>query len=186
MNLSQLRLVYYPDPRLRKRSSPIETIDQRLADVVSRMFEIMYEAKGLGLAAVQAGLNWRLFVTNTTGQPDGQRVYINPEILQMEGTVERDEGCLSFPDLYAPLTRAQYCKIRAIDLTGSAFEEEATDLLARAWQHEMDHLNGVLICDRMSPAHKIASRRQLKHLEEKYGTGPATSGSRRGPVARKR
>ncbi len=176
MDLTRLRIIYYPDPRLRKRSTPVETIDQDLADLTRRMFELMYEVRGLGLAAVQAGVNRRLFITNHVGQPDGERVYVNPEIIEMEGVVELDEGCLSVPELFVPTKRALKCKLRAVGLDGQPFEEEATELLARAWQHEMDHLNGVLICDRMTPASRIANRRLLKDLERKYKRSQAAGG----------
>jgi len=168
MDLRQLRIIHYPDPRLRKPSEPVQKIDPFIADLTTRMFELMYEVKGLGLAAVQVGLNLRLFVTNPTGQPGGEGIYINPEIIEMRGAVDHEEGCLSLPDVLVGLKRARWCKIRAFGLDGKPFEEEATDLFARAWQHEIDHLDGVLICDRMSPTAKIANRRLLKDLESTY------------------
>ncbi len=181
MDLKQLRIIHYPDPRLRKPSEPVQKIDAFIADLTTRMFELMYEAKGLGLAAVQAGLNLRLFVTNPIGQPSGEEIYVNPEILEMRGAVDHEEGCLSLPDVVAPLKRAQWCRIRAFGLDGEPFEQEATDLLARAWQHEMDHLDGVLICDRMSPTARIANRRLLKDLERKYEKRRSGSGRIRVP-----
>ncbi len=168
MDLARLRIIHYPDPRLRKPSAPIETIDRGTVELAGRMFELMYEARGLGLAAVQVGLNLRLFVANHTGRPDGERVYINPEIIEMIGSVQYDEGCLSIPELVVPLKRASWCKIRALGLDGEPFEDEARELQARAWQHEMDHLNGVLILDRMSPTAEIANRRLLRGLEDDY------------------
>ena len=178
MDFQKLRIIHYPDPRLRKPSAPAEKIDAHFADLARRMFELTYEVSGLGLAAPQVGLNIRLFVTNHTGQPEDERVYVNPEILEMEGTVERDEGCLSLPEVFAPLKRAAWCRLRALDLDGSAFEVEGTDLLARAWQHEMDHLNGVLICDRMSPTAKIANRRLLKKFESDFKKRAGAPGKR--------
>jgi peptide deformylase len=100
----------------------------------------------------------------------------------MTGSIEVDEGCLSLPEVYVPIKRAQRCKIRALSLDGTPFEEEAADLLARAWQHEMDHLNGVLICDLMSPTSKIANRRLLKKLESDYSGGVASASVRRRSV----
>ncbi len=188
MDLTKLRIIYYPDPRLRKASKPLETIDQETADLARRMFELMYEVKGLGLAAPQVGINTRLFVANTSGdpeQPDCERVYINPEIVESDGTTERDEGCLSLPDVYAPLQRAKRCRLTATGLDGQAFEEVGEDLLARAWQHEMDHLDGILILDRMSPAQKIANRRLLKQLEQDYQR-ISGSGAKRGTLVRRR
>jgi peptide deformylase len=168
MNLRQLRIIHYPDPRLRKRSKPLEKIDEDLTRLTVRMFELMYEVRGLGLAAPQVGLNWRMFVTNHTGQPENELVFINPEIVEVRGQIERDEGCLSVPEIYVPLKRAQWCRIRAVNLNGNPFEMEGEDLLARAWQHEMDHLNGVLIADRMSPTDRIVHRKQLKKLEDEF------------------
>jgi len=179
MDLARLQIIHYPDPRLGRRSRPIDTIDGTLADLASRMFELMYQVRGLGLAAVQVGLNKRMFVTNPTGQPGtNEMVYINPEIVEMRGQVDRDEGCLSVPNVYVPLRRAQWCRIRAVGLDGKPFEMEGEDLLARAWQHEMDHLNGVLITDRMSPTDRITNRRLLKKLQEEYGR----NGNRRSVV----
>jgi peptide deformylase len=175
MDLQKLHIIYYPDPRLRKPSAEIDTIDETAASLAARMFEIMHDIRGLGLAAPQAGINRRLFVTDHTGEGLDERVYINPELVLLEGSIERDEGCLSLPDLFIPITRAARCRIRATGLDGMPFEEEATDLLARAWQHEMDHLNGILICDLMSPAQRIASRRMLKKFEDDYKRGQAGS-----------
>lgn len=188
MDLSSLRVICYPDPRLRKASKPIEDINDDTTALVRRMFELMYDIKGLGLAAVQVGINTRLFVANVSGdpeQPQCERVYINPEIIESDGTTLRDEGCLSLPDLYVPLERAQRCRLRATDLQGQPFEEVGEDLLARAWQHEMDHLDGILILDRMSPAQKIANRRLLKQLEQDYQR-TSRSGAKRGSLVKKR
>ncbi len=178
MDLSQLRIIHYPDPRLRKRSRPIEKVDQSIADLAARMFELMNEVKGLGLAAAQVGLNLRMFVTNHTGEPADDRVYINPEFLDMQGLVEHEEGCLSVPEVYVNLRRAQWARISAMDVKGERFEMEGQDLIARAWQHEMDHLNGVLIIERMSPTSKISNRKLLKKLEEDYNSGRLRSGVR--------
>lgn len=174
MDFCKLRIIHYPDPRLRRPSVPVEKIDGFLADLSARMFELMYEANGLGLAAPQVGLNIRLFVTNHTTQPGDERVYVNPEILNVSGAIEREEGCLSVPEVHVTIRRAQRVRLRALGLDGGPFERKGDDLLARAWQHEMDHLNGILICDRMSPTAKIAARRQLKKLEgdfKKAATG---------------
>jgi peptide deformylase len=171
MDLKQLRIIHYPDSRLHKRCKPVETIDGAVTSLAERMFELMAEVRGLGLAAPQVGLNMRMFITNHTGRPEDRLVYVNPEIIEMRGQVEHDEGCLSVPEVYVPLKRAHWCKLRAFDLDGQGFELEAEELLARALQHEMDHLNGVLIVDRMSPTSKIANRRLLKKLEDAYNKG---------------
>lgn len=168
MNLQRLRIIHYPDPRLKVPSVPVENIDKKLADLVDRMFELMYEVRGLGLAAAQVGLNIRLFVVTHSGEIADGRVYVNPEMTDMSGAVDREEGCLSLPEVYVPLRRAQACTIRATGLDGKTFEERAEDLRARAWQHEMDHLNGILIYDRMPPTAKITNRRLLKKLEDDF------------------
>lgn len=171
MDLKRLHIIHYPDPRLRKHSQPVGSSDGNLAGLVKRMFELMYEVRGLGLAAPQVGLNMRLFVTNHTGRPEDELVYVNPEIVETRGQIEHDEGCLSVPEVYVPLKRAQWVKLRALGIDGQAFEIECEDLLARALQHEVDHLNGVLITDRMSPTSRIANRKLLKKLDDAYNRG---------------
>ena len=130
--------------------------------------ELMTRERGVGLAACQVGVLLRLFVCNPTGEPEDRRCYVNPEPVDLEGAFEGDEGCLSIPELTVPIRRAQRCTLRAFDVVGQPVEVRGEDLEARVWQHETDHLNGVLIIDKMSPASKIASRRILKKLEEDF------------------
>lgn len=160
-----LEVLRYPAPQLRCRGEPIEKIDASVRAVAARMIELMREANGLGLAAPQVGLAWRMFVTS--GQEDApDRVYINPALTIIDAElVLREEGCLSLPDINIELRRPRAATINAQDLTGKQFELTDHELLARVWQHELDHLDGVLIIDRMSPMDRIATRKILKELE---------------------
>lgn len=160
-----LQILHYPAPQLRCRAEPIEKVDGFIKAVAARMIELMREANGLGLAAPQVGLAWRMFITN--GQEDGpDRVYINPTITFVDTElVLREEGCLSVPGVNVELRRPRAATINAQDLTGKKFELTDHELLARVWQHELDHLDGVLIIDKMSPMDRLATRKILKELE---------------------
>ncbi len=143
----------YPHPALHWKSKPILEINADLRKVVAEMFELMYAANGIGLAANQVGLPYRLFILNLSSDPalkDEEIVFINPDILKRKGTTEGEEGCLSFPGMYGPVKRAAKIEIEAFDLDGSCFEYSLDDLAARAVQHESDHLDGVLFIDRLS------------------------------------
>jgi peptide deformylase len=164
----ELKIIYYPDPRLRKISAPVTVFDDSLKQLAERMLQLMREHRGVGLAAPQVGVNIRLFVINPTGEPGDDRVYVNPVLTDPAGDEEGEEGCLSLPGINAKILRSRDLKMTAQDLDGRAFEEIASGYLARIWQHEMDHLNGTLIIDRMGPAAKLGAKRTLKELEEKY------------------
>lgn len=166
-----LQIVFWPDPRLKRMSKPVETFDPELKALAARMFELMREAKGVGLAAPQVGKNIRLFVMNATGEPADDRVYVNPVLTEGEGEEELEEGCLSLPDVHANVVRFKQMKMAAQDLGGQAVEEAAAGFVARVWQHEFDHLNGTMLTDRMGPVARMAARRTLKELEEKYREG---------------
>jgi peptide deformylase len=150
----------YPHPALHWKSKPIQEINADLRKVVAEMFELMYAANGIGLAANQVGLPYRLFILNLSSDPalkDEEIVFINPDILKRKGSTEGEEGCLSFPGMYGPVKRAAKIEIEAFDLDGSCFEYSLDDLAARAVQHESDHLDGVLFIDRLSET----ARREL-------------------------
>ncbi len=156
-----MQVVLYPHPALRWKSKPVTRIDAELRTTVRQMFELMYRHKGIGLAANQVALPYRLFVVNITGDPaekDEEHVFINPEITQRKGSAESEEGCLSLPELYGPVRRAEEIVVDAFDLDGRGFEMTLDDLPARVIQHETDHLDGVLFTDRMSDA----ARRELE------------------------
>ncbi len=150
-----MQIVHYPHPALRWKSTPITKIDQELRDIVREMFELMYAAEGIGLAANQVGLPYRLFILNLTADPnekDQEHVFINPEILKKKGSQEAEEGCLSLPKLYHNVRRAEEITVEAFDLDGTGFELTVDELGSRAIQHESDHLDGVLFIDRLSDA----------------------------------
>jgi peptide deformylase len=163
-----LQIIEYPDPRLKKVSLPVETFDESLKALAARMFQLMREARGVGLAAPQVGQNIRMFVMNHSGDPADDRVYINPELSEAEGSEESEEGCLSLPGLNVRVIRDKTMRIRARDLDGNDIDQVQTGYIARVWQHEFDHLNGTLITDRMGPVAKMAARKILRELEEKY------------------
>ncbi len=165
VDIESLYILHYPAPVLRSRAESIDKIDQQVKDVASRMIMLMGEAEGLGLAAPQIGLSWRMFVARDDPEGDTARVYINPTLENLSSTlVSREEGCLSLPGINADITRPQSVTIRAQDLDGKEFVLSSDELLARVWQHEFDHLDGILITDRMSKIDRIANRKPLKEL----------------------
>lgn len=163
-----LNIIFYPDPRLKRVSKKVTTFDDNLGALVKRMFDLMREAKGVGLAAPQIGQNIRLYVVNHTGKPEDDRVYVNPELFDADGEETAEEGCLSLPGLHVDIIRAKTVKIRAQDLSGKSFEQNESGYLPRIWQHELDHLNGTLLTDRMGPSAKVEHRKLLKDLEDQY------------------
>ena len=163
-----LKIILYPDPRLKKISAPVKAFDERLRALAARMFELMREAKGVGLAAPQVGENVRLFVMNATQDPADDRVYVNPVLSDFEGEEEQEEGCLSLPGIHVNVNRGKQVRMQAQDLDGRPIEEVATGFNARVWQHEFDHLNGTMLTDRMGPVAKMANRRILNELREQY------------------
>lgn len=166
-----MRIVHYPHPALRHRSQPIRCVDKQLHLQIGEMKELMYQAKGLGLAAPQVALPYQLLVMNITGdpnQPEREEVFLNPGIVERKGSVEDEEGCLSFPGLYQKIRRAKSVKIQAYNLKGELVERVVSDLEARAWQHEIDHLNGVLFIDMMGPIARLSSRSSVKNFEREF------------------
>jgi peptide deformylase len=162
---AQLRIVVYPDPSLRRRAGPVDPNDESVRAVARRMIELMHEADGVGLAAPQVGLPWRVFVTNGREADPVDRVYMNPR-LHTDGEWETaEEGCLSLPDIRVDVRRPDAARITAIGLDGSEFTCDLQGFMARVCQHENDHLDGVLIIDKMSPMDRLATRKQLKELE---------------------
>src|SRR5438477_7666946 len=163
-----LRIILYPDPRLKKVSKSVTAFDEKLRALVARMFELMREAKGVGLAAPQVGENVRLFVMNVTQEPGDDRVYVNPVLSDLEGEEEAEEGCLSLPGIHVNVNRGKQVRMRALNLEGQPIEEVASGFIARVWQHEFDHLNGTLLTDRMGPVAKMTHRKVLNDLKEQY------------------
>ncbi len=159
-----LRILKYPHPALRAAARPVGSIDQEVRAVAERMLRLMHQVDGAGLAAPQVGLSWRLFVTKAqNGHPD--LVYVNPRLTRLGGSMEvRVEGCLSLPGIDVDIRRPTVASIAAIDLDGKEFTLTDDQVLARVWQHETDHLDGILIIDRMSTLDRIATRRALREL----------------------
>ncbi len=146
----------------------MESFDDGLRTLAARMFELMRAAKGVGLAAPQVGINLRLFVMNHSGDPKDDRVYVSPVLSDPEGDDEAEEGCLSLPRINVNVLRSRGLKIKARDLEGKVIEEIASGYLARIWQHEVDHLDGILLIDKMGPLGKLAHRKAMKELEDRY------------------
>jgi len=169
-DLSTLAVVKYPDPRLKEVCTPIEAIDEPLVMLVHKMWEVMLESRGVGLAAPQVGVTVRLFAASPSFSPDDLQVYINPKIVEASGTLEEEEGCLSFPQIYAKVKRSATVTVEAADLEGNIFQETCCDLHARIIQHELDHLDGRLLVDRMGTVAKLANRRGLKELEAQFNS----------------
>ena len=162
---AQLAIVHYPAAVLKQVAQPIEQVDDEVRSVAQRMIELMHLAPGVGLAAPQVGLPWRMFVVNPTGESGDDRVYINPTLELAGEKTAHDEGCLSLPNITVEVIRPTHATIRATNLNGEAFEEISEEFIARIWQHEHDHLDGVLIIDKMGPMDRMANRRAIKELE---------------------
>ncbi len=170
--IEKLRIVLYPDPILLQRCAPVEAFDETLAALANRMIELMHLYRGVGLAAPQVGVKLRLFVSNDTGEPEGDRIWVNPKLSDLEGVEEADEGCLSIPGVNVPKRRAVSATIQAQDVTGGPITSRGEHLLARIWQHENDHLDGRLVIHYMSEASKIENKTILRQLEAEYANPP--------------
>jgi peptide deformylase len=163
-----LEVIQYPHPTLRRVSRPIKKVDAELRKIVAEMFNLMYAHEGVGLAANQVNLPIRLFVANEAGDPasrDTEFVFINPVLRKGKGTAEDNEGCLSIPDLRAPVTRNSTIEVEAYDLDGNLIRADAKELMARILQHETDHLDGKLFIDRLSPTEFAAVKDKLYEFE---------------------
>ena len=157
-------ILMYPDPRLRERAKPVERFTDEIRQLVDDMAETMYAAPGCGLAAPQIGVSLRVFVIDAAAEnePSDLRVFVNPEIVGLEGTQTWEEGCLSFPGISEEIKRAAHVRVRAMDATGNPFELEADGLLAVAIQHENDHLEGVLMVDKVGAIKKRMIGNKMK------------------------
>lgn len=161
-------ILKYPDPRLREVAKPVAAVTPEIQALVDDMAETMYESQGCGLAATQIGENHRIFVVDCAGEdePSDFRVFINPEIMATEGDQLWNEGCLSFPGVSEEIKRAERVRVRALDRAGTPFELEADGLLAVALQHELDHLNGVLMIDKLSALKRRMMGRKLAKAKQ--------------------
>lgn len=158
-----MHIVHYPHPTLRHKSKPVKCVDGALKKTVREMFDLMYEANGVGLAANQVDLPLRLFVVNIEAKPDAgeELVFINPVISKPKGLEEAEEGCLSLPELYGQVKRPEQIKVNAFNLSGEEIEAQLNGLFARVVQHETDHLDGVLFVDRMSETGQLQVQTEL-------------------------
>ena len=179
LDIEKIAILHYPDPHLRSKCAPVREFNADLAALAKRMVELMRTDAGVGLAAPQVGVPIRMFVMNLTGEEADSHVFVNPVISHKQGKAEAEEGCLSLPSIHVQVTRATQCRITAQDLAGNSFELETQNLECRIWQHETDHLDGVLIIDRMGPSDRIATRDTLKALVDAKKGGNKTRGSRR-------
>lgn len=161
--MAKLRILEFPDPRLRKKAVPVEVVDDPLRQLIDDMFETMYEAPGIGLAATQVDVHRRLLVADVSQEKDEPQVLINPEILERDGSTITEEGCLSVPGYYEEIERAEHIKVRYLDRDGNEQESEYEGLLAVCVQHEIDHLDGKLFVDYLS---EIKRQRIRKRLEK--------------------
>ncbi len=175
---ASLIIVHHPEPVLRRRATPVEAVTDNIRAVARRMIELMIEAEGVGLAAPQVGLSWRLFVCHVPPNEDrplnaapmkatqAPLVYINPVLSDASrDLIPYEEGCLSLPEIKGDVRRPSEVTVTALDLEGKPFTQRATGLLARCWQHEVDHLDGILIIDKMSQVHRMRNRQAIRALE---------------------
>lgn len=156
-----MEILHFPDPRLREKALPLTEVDDDLRRLVDDMFETMYEAPGVGLAAIQVGIAKRIAVMDVSEEKSEPRVLINPEILWLDEEIEVQEGCLSVPGHYDNIQRFARCKVRAMDLDEATYEMEAEGLLAQCIQHEVDHLNGRLYIDQLSELKRSRIRKKI-------------------------
>src|SRR6187402_1613803 len=159
--MARLPIIEFPDPRLRTVARPVKEVDTRIRRLIDDMFETMYEAPGIGLAATQVDVHERLLVLDVSEDKSYPMVFINPEIVSAEGKQVYQEGCLSVPGIYADVTRSEKILVRALDRDGQPFEVNAEGLLAVCIQHEMDHLAGKVFVDYLSPLKRELVRKKL-------------------------
>ena len=160
--MAKLEILEFPDGRLRTVAKPVESVDDALRQFIDDMLETMYDAQGIGLAATQVDCHRRLLVLDVSETRDAPRVYINPEILSSEGSETCEEGCLSVPGIYAEVNRAERVRVSALDRDGNRFEEDVDGLQAICLQHEMDHLDGKLFVDYLSPLKRRMVTKKLQ------------------------
>ena len=170
--MNDLKIIQYPHPTLRHVSKPLKRVDAELHAVIKQMFELMYAAKGVGLAANQVDLPYRFFIVNPQGDPakGEEMVFINPVLSRHKGSAEAEEGCLSLPGLYADVMRAEHVTIDAYNLAGEAVHLDVEGFFARVLQHETDHINGKLFIDRLGTAAQMDVRDTLREFEIQFAS----------------
>lgn len=167
-----VRIIKYPHPTLRHRSKPLRRVDNELRGMVREMLDLMYAQEGVGLAANQVDLPYRLIVMNVKADPSAREdeyAFINPVIVQRRGGMEeKEEGCLSLPQIFAPVKRSRKIVLNAYNLAGEEVTWELEGMVARVVQHECDHLDGILFIDHLSPANKLAVKQALQDMEAAF------------------
>lgn len=160
--MAKREILHFPDSRLRNVAGPVEKVDDEIRQLVDDMFETMYDAPGIGLAAIQINVPQRVIVIDISEDKSEPLCLINPRILEKEGEESMDEGCLSVPEIYETVTRAEKIRVRALDRDGKSFEMDADGLLAVCIQHEIDHLDGKLFVDYLSNLKRQRIRKKLE------------------------
>lgn len=163
--MALLEILHFPDPRLRKKATPITEITPKIRQLAEDMLETMYDAPGVGLAANQVNVQKRIIVIDVSEDKSAPLIFINPEIISKQGEREHEEGCLSVPEAYEVVMRADTVKVKALNLDGDEFELDADELLATCIQHEIDHLDGKLFVDYIS---NLKRQRIKKRLEKQF------------------
>ena len=167
--MAKLTILEFPDPRLRKKAVPVDVVDDALRTLIDDMFETMYAAPGIGLAATQVDVHRRLLVADVTTDKDDPHVFINPEIIEKDGVTTTEEGCLSVPGYFEEVKRAEHIRVRYLDREGRECEGEFEGLLAVCVQHEIDHLDGKLFVDYLSEAKRSRIRKKLEKERRHQG-----------------
>jgi peptide deformylase len=170
--MAKMRILEFPDPRLRKKAVPVESVDDSLRVLIDDMFETMYAAPGIGLAATQVDVHRRLLVADVSAEKTDPHVLINPEIFEKDGSAYSEEGCLSVPGYYEEVERAEHIRVRFLDSSGCERELECEGLLAVCIQHEIDHLDGKLFVDYLS---EVKRQRIRKRLEKERRQQPESA-----------
>lgn len=170
--MALLTILEFPDPRLRTKATSVKEVTDEMRQLIDDMFETMYNANGIGLAATQVNVHQRLLVIDLSETRNQPQVFINPEILSREGIEVREEGCLSVPNYYEEVQRAERIRVRALDRNGQLFEMDVDGLLAVCIQHEIDHLEGKLFVDYLSDLKRNRIRKKLEKEHKEMGATP--------------
>ena len=160
--MALLEILHYPDPALRNTAKPVQQVDDGIRKLIDDMLETMYEAPGIGLAAIQVGVAKRVITVDISHERNDPHCLVNPEVIETEGEVETEEGCLSVPEYYDTVARAESIKVRALNREGETIEFEADGMLAVCIQHEIDHLDGKLFVDYLSQLKQRRLRKKMK------------------------
>ncbi len=170
--MAKLTILEYPDPRLRKKALAVEAVDASVRALIDDMLETMYAAPGIGLAANQVNVQKRVIVIDLSEEKNAPLCLVNPEIVSSSGTEEMDEGCLSVPGVFEKVSRAEKVRVKALDRDGAPFEMDAEGLLAVCIQHEIDHLEGKLFVDYLSPLKRMRAKKKLEKDRRQKASKP--------------